>query len=319
MYKIVLRGNQSSNLLTIIEELVYIGNASRCHYHTKEDETIRVLNGTLQVYLDGYQFCAPAGTSFYVPRNIIQSSRNLGSKPVHIELLFSPSNIENYLDQITPVFVKQPVNMTRVAELSRTFGVVNLPDIPWKDLNCAFNNSMLFTSSVHLIFFIVLLHVLASVSTESCASGYSSSPSGTCVNLQIDFNNCGSFVYVCASSYTSCSAGVCSSAPAVQLVGAIAIPGWGGQYSVDDNYVTLTLPMSLTINAIDIWVLCLGSCSADYTNENLPSSSFGGPTVFGYWDDLIIYSGTSQSVYYSVAETAPNRLATFEYDTSHYG
>ncbi|CAF0903899.1 unnamed protein product [Rotaria sordida] len=161
----------------------------------------------------------------------------------------------------------------------------------------------------------------------ACASGYSRSPSGTCVNLQIDFNNCGSFGYVCASSYTSCSAGVCSSAPAVQLVGAIAIPGWGGQYSVDDNYVTLTLPMSLTmygystptVSVTTNGVLCLGSCSADYTNGNLPSGSFGGPTAFGYWDDLMIYSGTSQSVYYSVAGTAPNRLATFEYYTSHYG
>ncbi|CAF1414679.1 unnamed protein product [Rotaria sordida] len=163
MYKIVLRGTQSSGLLTIVEELIYIGNASRCHYHTKEDETIRVLNGTLQVYQNGYQFCAPAGTSIYIPRNIIQSSRNLGSKPIHVELLFSPSNIENYLDQITPVFAEQPVNMTRIGELARTFGVVHLPDIPWQDLNCAFNDSSMFIPSVYLTFFNILLHVLASI------------------------------------------------------------------------------------------------------------------------------------------------------------
>ncbi|CAF3730846.1 unnamed protein product [Rotaria sordida] len=147
LYKIVLRGNQSSNLLAIVEELIYI------------DETIRVLNGTLQVYLDGYQFCAPAGTSFYIPRNVIQSHRNLGSKPIHVELIFTPSNIDNYLEEVTPVFAAQPVNMTRAGELARKFGVVHLPDIPWKDLNCAFNDSTLLISSLHMTFFIIVLHI----------------------------------------------------------------------------------------------------------------------------------------------------------------
>ncbi|CAF1009812.1 unnamed protein product [Rotaria sp. Silwood1] len=119
-------------------------------------------------------------------------------------------------------------------------------------------------------------------------------------NLKIDFNNFGSL-------YTSCSAHVCSSAPVVQLVGAIAIPGWSSQYSVDDAYVTLSLSMSLTMY--------------DYSTSttSVISSSFGGSTAFSYWDDLMIYSGTSQSVYYSVAGTTPNRSATLEYYTSHYG
>ncbi|CAF3564458.1 unnamed protein product [Rotaria sp. Silwood1] len=107
-----------------------------------------------------------------------------------------------------------------------------------------------------------------------------------CYNLKIDFNNC-------ASLYTSCSAYVCSSTPVVQLV--------------DDAYVTLSLSMSLTMY--------------DYSTSttSVISSSFGGSTAFSYWDDLMIYSGTSQSVYYSVAVTAPNRSATLEYYTNRYG
>ena len=147
IYRIVLRGNQSSNHLTIVEELVYAGDASRCHYHTKEDETIRVLNGTLQVYINGHQFCASAGTTIYIPRNIKQSHRNLGAKPVHVQLLFTPSSIENYLDQVSPVFAQKPVNTTLTAELARIHGVVHLPDIEWRDLGCAFNGGALVTQS----------------------------------------------------------------------------------------------------------------------------------------------------------------------------
>ena len=60
-------------------------------------------------------------------------------------------------------------------------------------------------------------------------------------------------------------------------------------------------------------------CSTAYTNGALPTSSFGGPTAFAYWDDLMIYGGTSQCVYYNVAGTAPSRTTTFEFLESHYG
>ena len=81
----------------------------------------------------------------------------------------------------------------------------------------------------------------------TCASGYTMSPSGTCVNLQIDINNCGSFGNVCPSSSTSCSAGTCSNAPAVRLPGAVAIPGWGGSISVDDVVATVNFPFALSL------------------------------------------------------------------------
>jgi hypothetical protein len=160
IYKIVLRGNQTSDLLTIFEEFVYTGDASRCYYHTKQDETIHVLNGTLQFYVGGKQFCAPTGTSVYIPRNVTQSHRNLGSKSVHIQLLFSPLGIENYLDKLSPIYAQQPVNLTEATKLAREYGVVHLPDIEWKDLNCAFNGGALFTLSFYLTFLTVLLYVL---------------------------------------------------------------------------------------------------------------------------------------------------------------
>jgi hypothetical protein len=40
---------------------------------------------------------------------------------------------------------------------------------------------------------------------------------------------------------------VCSGAPAVQIAGGISIPGWGGSITVDDAYVTINLPVVLTL------------------------------------------------------------------------
>lgn len=85
------------------------------------------------------------------------------------------------------------------------------------------------------------------IATAPCPSGYVRTPSGTCVNLLIDFNNCGSIGYVCGSSFTSCSYGVCSAAPAVMLPNAVAPSGWGGSASADDATIVVTVPFSISL------------------------------------------------------------------------
>jgi len=165
------------------------------------------------------------------------------------------------------------------------------------------------------------------VATAPCPTGYIRLSSGSCVNLLIDFNNCGSIGYVCASSYTSCSNGACSGAPAVQLAGGVSVAGWGGTTSVDDTYVQITTPFAISLYGTSTSTpsiqsngcICLGGCSSAYSNTALPSSSFSGATAFGYWDDLYIYSGTSQTVYYGTTGTYPNRALVFEFYTAHYG
>ncbi|CAF4531943.1 unnamed protein product, partial [Rotaria socialis] len=156
-FKVVLRGNQPSNRLTIVEDLLYNGTASRCQIHTREDVTMLVLNGSLQFYLNGYQFCAPAGTTIHIPLNATQSQRNLGSKPVHIQILLTPSGLENYLDQIAVILAQQPLNETAANESALANGLLFFPEVEWQDLHCAFNVGTLFFLSFPITFS-VLLH-----------------------------------------------------------------------------------------------------------------------------------------------------------------
>ncbi len=102
IYRIIVRGNQTANQFTILEGIVYINEGAGNHYHMREDETFFIINGTLQFYVNGDQFCARAGTTVYIPRNASQSVRNLDSKPVHIQILFAPSGVENSGETVTP-------------------------------------------------------------------------------------------------------------------------------------------------------------------------------------------------------------------------
>lgn len=95
-----------------------------------------VVNGTLQFYVAGDQFCASAGTTVYIPRNVTQSVRNVNSKPVYVQILFAPSGRENYLEKVSSIYDTQPINYTRANELALQYGQVNLPEVEWKDLNC---------------------------------------------------------------------------------------------------------------------------------------------------------------------------------------
>lgn len=88
------------------------------------------------------------------------------------------------------------------------------------------------------------MYILA---TEACITGFVRTPSGTCVNTKINFNNCGSIGYVCSSSYISCSYGVCSTAPAVMLQSGANPSGWGGSTTQDDAYIGITVPFSISM------------------------------------------------------------------------
>ena len=63
----------------------------------------------------------------------------------------------------------------------------------------------------------------------------------------IDFYNCGSVGYICSPSYRSCSAGVCSTAPGIQLANANSIWSAATLGSVDDSMYDVTLPFNITL------------------------------------------------------------------------
>lgn len=85
------------------------------------------------------------------------------------------------------------------------------------------------------------------LSLVDCAPPLRPTPAGDCVNILIDFFNCGSVGYVCPSNYTSCSAGECGGAPVVQLTDAIPIFTAALNGSVDDKFYNVTLPFNITL------------------------------------------------------------------------
>ncbi len=71
--------------------------------------------------------------------------------------------------------------------------------------------------------------------------------SGNCINVIIDFNNCGKINNVCPSNYTSCSAGLCSDLSSIILSNGTSVWAASVNGAVDDAYFSITLPFNITL------------------------------------------------------------------------
>lgn len=118
IYRVTIGGNRTSNQFTIIEGLAYMDEGSGNHYHMNEDETYFIINRILQFYVDGQQLCAWPGATVYIPRNATQSLRNLNSKPWHGQILFAPSEIKTFIEEVTPIYDTQLINYNQANETS---------------------------------------------------------------------------------------------------------------------------------------------------------------------------------------------------------
>jgi hypothetical protein len=80
----------------------------------------------------------------------------------------------------------------------------------------------------------------------------------------------------------------------------------------------VNLSRSHEANSIHQWITLSSDANDLYTNTALPASALPDTAIAAYWDDLFIYQGTPQGVYYEVDGSAPDRSISFEWYTSHY-
>jgi hypothetical protein len=154
---------------------VYVNEGPPLHYDMYEDETLFVINGTLQFYVNGKQFCAEADTTVYIPRNVSQSFRNINSQPVHVQILFAPSGRENYLEAISNINNNPPINITQANATAFQYGQVNINQtVQWNDQLCASTNiTVTSTSTTNAVSNMSTTSTVSHMSTTSTVSSLS--------------------------------------------------------------------------------------------------------------------------------------------------
>jgi len=112
------------------------GSETLIHYHPEQEETYRVLEGTLEVFRDERWRAVPAGESLTVPRGTVHGFRNKGEVPVRFLNVHRPAlAFQEHLETLDRLSRAGKIKGTRdprsLIYMSMS-GVEHRPDVPVK-------------------------------------------------------------------------------------------------------------------------------------------------------------------------------------------
>src|SRR2546421_5711027 len=80
----IARGGQTNGALVVADVAVPPGEGPPLHVHSREDETIYVLEGDLRVKLGDELSTTPPGSFVFIPRGMAHTFQNVGEQPGRI-------------------------------------------------------------------------------------------------------------------------------------------------------------------------------------------------------------------------------------------
>ncbi len=112
------------------------GSTTMIHYHPEQEETYRVLEGTLEVFRDDRWRAVPAGESLTVAQGTVHGFRNAGEAPVrflnvHRPALAFQEHLET-LDRLSRAGKIRGTKDPRSLIYMSMSGVEHRPDVPVK-------------------------------------------------------------------------------------------------------------------------------------------------------------------------------------------
>ena len=155
-----IRGSHTNETFVLFEG-EYLDEGPGYHLHMKDDELFHILDGQVQMIVNGSQFCASTGDYVYVPRGISQGIRvynpKKDKKRVKIQIMLFPSGLEHFLDEIAVIFQGDRNNQTAIKYISEKYGIVDLGPVSWEDLGCFNNISTKKTLNIFLLIIVIFI------------------------------------------------------------------------------------------------------------------------------------------------------------------
>lgn len=122
---------QTGGSAFVFESTTPPGDGVPPHIHEREDEIIHVLQGELEVFLDGKTMPASAGSIVNFPRRVVHGFRNASADPVRSLFVATPGeNFESFLRELSAVAPTLPADMQAVAALFRKYGLPIVEAVP---------------------------------------------------------------------------------------------------------------------------------------------------------------------------------------------
>lgn len=132
--RLLMSGKETAGVFCLMEIFGPPGRATPLHVHDREEETITVLEGILDVTIDGRLVHVHAGETALLPRNVPHRLANNTELPSRYMLVCTPAGFDDFVDAcadaqagpVTPT-PPQPQDIERMREAAPRFGITLLP------------------------------------------------------------------------------------------------------------------------------------------------------------------------------------------------
>lgn len=97
---------ETASAYSVFEDYIPPGAGPIPHTHTREDETLYVLEGTLRAWLGGVARDLKAGDFVHMPRGVEHAFKNLSDTPTRLLLSYTPGGFERWFLEVGKPFVE---------------------------------------------------------------------------------------------------------------------------------------------------------------------------------------------------------------------
>ncbi|MBT8187944.1 MAG: cupin domain-containing protein [Croceitalea sp.] len=115
-------GEDTGNQIFEWVDNVAPGSGIPPHVHTKEDEIFRVLQGEVELMVDGKTTTLKAGDMAYAPKNLVHSWKVVGDQRASMWVSAFPSGMEHMFHELHAL-PPGPPDFTKVSEICETYGI----------------------------------------------------------------------------------------------------------------------------------------------------------------------------------------------------
>ena len=112
-------GRSTGGSLTLIE--VTIGGGPPRHIHTREDESLYLLTGTLEVECGEDRFQAGPGSFVFLPRNLPHAFRSVAG-PATALLIVTPGGLDEYFAELSAALAAN-ADSAQVRTIQQAYGI----------------------------------------------------------------------------------------------------------------------------------------------------------------------------------------------------
>jgi quercetin dioxygenase-like cupin family protein len=97
--RFLITGDETGGAFFLAEVIVSPGGGAPPHVHSREEETFRVLEGTLTVRVGGNTVIASPGDVVYLPRGVAHGFQNTGTTDARFLLVVTPAGLEKFFEE----------------------------------------------------------------------------------------------------------------------------------------------------------------------------------------------------------------------------